>query len=612
MGIKPLDNTTVSNLDFSLGKEVVRHNITGALFSSTIALCNTRSWHGILSIFDQEKEKNKVILSTLDDSVMAGGNTYFLSVRKYPDVYFPLGHQYIEAANYNPYCTIDYRIGDIAILRKEMVLAQNEPTLLIRYTLLSSSMPIKLKIRPIVAFRLADQLIRRSNDFATGNTPIDNGIAYCPNENETPLYMQANCPNEFITAPDWNYNIEYPADHSDGKPYQEDLFMPGFFELQMVSSQEIIFSASMKPQQTKNLADFFRTEAKALPRRISYAGSLQYAASQMFRLDREGYHVIEKMPPSSFKSKDVCGALAGLTLPNNNEDMFCKVARSYFDIGHKVVKGEKSHIFYAPETPLWFVWAIQQYTYKRGDRNEAFKDLLSYVDYVVNGIMENSLRGLTVDRNGLLATVKDKKLVYNVEINAMWYNSLMFFAELNNTRLPEQAVQVERFARKMKNEFLAQFTDKANGTAYFANSVDTDGNKDFTLSPRVLLAYALPYTLADKPMTKLMLPIVEEKLLTPVGLRTIAADDPKYDTEGSITSFYLGFLVEIYLRILGEEGIEKAEKLYRTFDSNLNEVIPPCFYEEYTPKPPYVGKGSPMSAVTIATINRIRQLIDQF
>ncbi|MBQ5512923.1 MAG: hypothetical protein IIT83_04480, partial [Bacteroidales bacterium] len=89
-------------------------------------------------------------------------------------------------------------------------------------------------------------------------------------------------------------------------------------------------------------------------------------------------------------------------------------------------------------------------------------------------------------------------------------------------------------------------------------------------------------------------------------------NNPKYDEEGAISPFNLGFLVELYLRVLGRDGIEKAEGIYRLFDTNLNDVLPPSFYESFSPNPPFVGIGSPMSAVTIATINRIRLLIDQF
>ena len=61
--------------------------------------------------------------------------------------------------------------------------------------------------------------------------------------------MSLNC--EFVTAPDWNYNIEYSEDRMSGLPYQEDLFMPGFFEVDLSPNSSVIFCASTKKQNVE-------------------------------------------------------------------------------------------------------------------------------------------------------------------------------------------------------------------------------------------------------------------------------------------------------------------------------------------------------------------------
>lgn len=599
-----------TDMEYSLGKDIVSHNLLGATSSTTIAMCNSRSWHGILSIYDPKHGRNKVILSTLDDSVVSGGDTYYLSVRKYPDVYFPLGYQYIVAANFNPYATIEYKLGDDALLRKEMVLAEDEATLFVRYTLVSSCRPVTVRIRPIVAYRLVDELRRATHGIYTGNTPVPNGIAYRPDNTEPPLFMQTSVPGEFVTAPDWNYNIEYPKDHREGKPYQEDLFMPGFFEVKLVSSQEFIFCASMMRQNEDKIAEKFKKVTSTLTHLSSYEQCVRYAAAHMFRADNIGFHVVENIPPSHYRSKDVCGALAGLTLPTYDYDMFRKVAHTYIDMYRKGASDD-SNIVYAPETPLWFIWAIQQYTYQQNDRSQIYKDFCPSIEKIINSVINGHMKGLFVDSEGLLSLRRGSKQVYFIEINAMWYNALMFFAELcNSSRLYDKAAQISSLAWKMKRCCLERFylEDKK----YFVDSYDTDGNKDTACRPGQMPAYALPYSLADSDMISAVIPILEEKLVTPVGLRTMEADDPRYATEGSISPFYFGFLADIYIRVLGAEGVEKANGLYHSLDTSLRDVLPTCFYESFTPEPPYEGKGSPMSAVTIANINRISLLVSQF
>lgn len=357
MAEQPLISTMASDMEFSLGKDVICTNRLGASSCTSISLCNSRSWHGILSMYDHLNDQNKVLLSTLDDSVILGSNTYYISVRKYPNVYFPMGYQYISDASFNPYPSIEYTLGNEAVLRKEMILAADEPTLYVRYTLTSADKPAIIHIRPIVAFRLADELRHRDTRIFTANSPIQNGIAYRPNDSEPTLYMQTSKPCDFVTAPDWNYNIEYPIDHRAGRPYQEDLFMPGFFEVTLFSSQEFVFSASLAPQPATALDRKFIDEIPKHKKRISYTSSIIHAAQQMFRTDETGSHVVETIPPTKHRSKDVCGALAGLTLPGNENKLFRDAVETYIDMYNNGLATGNGNVEYAPETPLWFIWS---------------------------------------------------------------------------------------------------------------------------------------------------------------------------------------------------------------------------------------------------------------
>lgn len=607
----PLIPTMSSDMEYSLGKDIISTNIVGASSSTSISLCNSRSWHGILSIYDQEHDRNKILLSTLDDSVLLGGNTYYISVRKYPNVYFPMGYQYISAANYNPYPTIEYSLGNEAVLRKEMVLATYEPTLYIRYTLLSSNKPAQIRIRPIVAFRYIDELRHRDPHIFTANAAIQNGIAYHPNDNEPMLYMQTSIPGDFVTAPDWNYNIEYPIDHKAGRPYQEDLFMPGFFEINLVSSQEFIFCASTIPQQTEGLSQKFAAEISKQKPRLTYDNTVMHASTLMFRNNEMGCHVMETIPPVKHRSKDVCGAMAGLTLPNGDLNLFRKVADTYIEMYRNGLAFGIGEIDFAPETPLWFIWSIQQYAYQQNDRYKIYREYGEIIKRIINDVISSRFNTLYLNTESLLSLKRGEKQVYYLEINAMWYNALMFYAELCcSARFPDEASKSSRLAHIAKLSLMRKFYDEKEG--YFANSLDSDGNKDTTFCVGQLLAFALPYAIVDSDKIAAVLPKIEQKLLTPVGLRTIDPDSPKYATEGFISPFYLGFLAEIYIKVRGADGCQKAKELYSYFDNELNITIPPNFYEKYSPMPPYEGIGAPMSAVTIATINRIRLLLEQF
>lgn len=607
-----LISSMASDMESTLDKDVISHNLVGASSSTSIALCNSRCWHGLLSVYDPQHGRNKVLLSTLDDSVSAGGNTYYLSVRKYPGgVFFPMGYQYISSVSYSPIVAIEYSLGDDTVLRKEILLAGGEATLLVRYSLLAAKNSVRVSIRPIVAFRLADELRRRNLMIFTDSVPVSNGIAYQPNADEPQLYLQTSAVCNFAAAPDWNYNIEYSIDHKEGRPYQEDLFMPGFFDVVLAPGQDFVFSASLKEQRVERLSKMFDEEFKKIPSLFTYEDRLKYAASRMFRVGDVGVYVVEKFPPTGYYSKDVCGALAGLTLPDGDFKTFRAVVDTYIDV-YRSSLAIGSHIKdYAPEAPLWFVWAIQQYTYQHNDHYKVFCEYGESVKRVINDIMRSRMSGLFMDNSGLLALIYDDRQLYYVEINAMWYNALMFYAELCCVaRCYEDANNCSKLARIMKKSFWERF--KIEELGYFADSYDSIGNVDRAFRIGQILAYALPYAAADADQMAAVLPMMEEKLLTPVGMRTMAASDPRYAKEGKISPFYFGFFAELCIRVRGSEGVENVKEIYNTFKDGCNGVVPPCFYEQYSPEPPFEGKGAPLSAVAIATLNRMRLLIRQF
>ncbi len=610
MSGQSFDKNNLLDLRYSLKKDIIKNNLVGASSSTTIVLCNTRSWHGLLSIYDSNTESMKVILSTLDDSIVSGGKTFMLSTRKYPDVFFPLGHQYILSANFNPFTCIEYSIGNI-MLRKEMLICTNEETLLLKYTLMESAQPLKLQIRPIVAFREATTLRRASHDIITGNAPVVNGIGYHLYQDEPYLYMQTSKPSDFVSAPDWNYNIEYEQDHAEGKPYQEDLFMPGFFEIELEQGESVVFCASMKNQNPNTLVDFFKSESYTRMKRHSYEEYVQFAANQMFRECNGECIVVEKMPPSPYFSKDRFGALPGLTLPNGNFDMFEKIARSYLRRYKNGAFGDVDDNNYAPESPFWFIWAVQQYGFQRGNFNTINTIFGPTVQEIVRLCMNNSIPGLYTDINGLVCDSRASVKRYYAEINAMWYNSLLYAHDMAcMTGDTDFANATNKYARMLASAFNTRFVDKSIG--YLADSIDEHGNKDLSCCPGQLVAMALPYPIVSDDKIAKALSEIEQRLVTPVGLRNLSPDDPKFGPDTCITPYYLGFLAELYLKIHGEDGVKKATDIYHAFDSKLIDVQSPNFYEKFSSEPPYEGKGSPLSAVTIASINRIKLLIDQF
>jgi predicted glycogen debranching enzyme len=229
MGYLQFDKSKLINLEYSLNKEFVRSNRAGSYSSTTIVGCNTRKYHGMLVCPDSKTGDKNVLLSSLDVTVVQHEQEFNLGIHKYQgDLYIPRGHKYVRNFEAETIGVTTYRVGGV-VLMKEYLLVEKEEQILIRYTLEEANSPTSLKLKPFLAFRNMHSL-SKANMFAnTKYQNVINGIASKLYEALPSLYMQFNKEVEFISCPDWYYNIEYMEEQKRGYDFKEDLFVPVYF-----------------------------------------------------------------------------------------------------------------------------------------------------------------------------------------------------------------------------------------------------------------------------------------------------------------------------------------------------------------------------------------------
>lgn len=130
------DKTKLINLEYSLSRELIRSNRSGAYASTTIVGCNTRKYHGLLVVPQPNLDDElHVLLSALDETVIQHDAEFNLGLRKYPGGnWYPKGHKYIRDFDSEPIPMAIYRVGGV-VLKRESLLAINDDRMLIRYTL---------------------------------------------------------------------------------------------------------------------------------------------------------------------------------------------------------------------------------------------------------------------------------------------------------------------------------------------------------------------------------------------------------------------------------------------------------------------------------------------
>ena len=534
-----LEKAVMTNLQESLRRELLRTNRSGAYSSSTLVDCNTRKYHGLLVVPVPElDDENHVLLSSLDCTVIQHGAEFNLGLHKYQGNNFsPNGHKYIREFDATKVPTTTYRVGGV-ILKKEVIFQHYEDRILIRYTLEDAHSATTLRFRPFLAFRSVRQFTHENATASREYSQVDNGIKTCMYAGYPDLYMQFSKKNEFIFQPDWYRGVEYPKEQERGYASNEDLYVPGYFEMSIKKGESIIFAGSTSQIKTSSLKKLFDEEVDDRVPRDNFYHCLVTAAHQFhFRDRRSGTmekidkkderYLLAGYPWFKSRARDTFIAVPGLTLAIGERDYFELVMRTAEKGLREFMDGKplsvKIYEIEQPDVPLWAIWAVQQYV-KDAGQEEGFKRYGKLVKDIVKYIEKGGHPNLRLDENGLLysngrdkavtwmnSTANGRPVVprsgYIVEFNALWYNALKFCAALAADQKDDKAVShLEELAAKVKTSFVETFV---NEYGYLLDYVD--GNMmDWSVRPNMIFAVALDYS----PLSQDQMKKVDDQLGT--------------------------------------------------------------------------------------------------
>jgi glycogen debranching enzyme len=147
--------------------------------------------------------------------------------------------------------------------------------------------------------------------------------------------------------------------------------------------------------------------------------------------------------------------------------------------------------------------------------------------------------------------------------------------------------------------------------------IDENNNPDASLRPNQLFAISLPFALIEGEHAKAVLKITEEKLYTPVGLRSLSGDDKKYmgayggDAyqrdlcyhQGTVWSWLLGSYVDALMKVNNDKV--KAKKVIDNFKYHLNEACVGSVSEIFDADAPHYPRGCAAQAWGVAELLRV-------
>jgi len=628
------------NLENSLTKEVLRTNRAGSFSCTTLIGCNTRKYHGLLVCpLPQLDGGRHVLLSSLDETIIQHEREFNLALHKYEgDNYEPKGHKYVTEFVSNPIPTLIYGVGGV-VLSKEKILVSSEPRILIRYTLLDAHSETKIRFKPFLAFRNIHMLSKANLDANTKVRQVDNGIASCMYSGYPDLFIQCSKKCEFISAPDWYYNIEYILEQKRGYDFKEDLFVPGYFETTIKKGESIIVSAGLSEIKANTLKTKFNNEVKNRVPRNSFENCLINSAEQLFVSEGKETRILAGYPWLPARSRDALISLPDLIYKSENPQIYKTVLSTIISqVLSTLTSGSTNMNDYSDcrsDVPLWIVWCIQQLE-KRYPELDVWKEFGKSVKKIMNAYLEHNI-SFRIDDNGMVYNVSDSvantwmnstiqgypvtpRNGYAVETNALWYNAIMYAVEKSKL-LGDRAFGKKwiDLAEKLKNNFIATFWDEERN--YLADYV-TYNFVNTQVRPNQLLACSVDYSMLDKHQIKAVLRVIEEQLMTAYGIRSLSPNDPRYTPHyrgnqdqrefaaynGSVWPWLYAAYVDALAKIQPRMVMPAVEKFLETFDAEMMTAGISCISEMYHGDPPYHGKGAISSALSTAALLHLKRL----
>ena len=645
------ERETWRDLEAALRREWLETNGLGGFASSTIVGLNTRRYHGLLVAATKPPVGRLVLLSKLEETLLIDGKRCDLSANRYPGVIHPQGFHYLKQFRLEPFPVFTYEVEGIEF-EKSVFMIHGENSTVIHYELKKnhpeSPRNVGLEIRPLIAFR---DYHGTTHENSAINPAVQehSGLASVTPYHGLPSLHLAHNAIELRKTGDWYRNFEYDAERERGLDYSEDLFSPFVlcFDLRLRRQASII--ASTEERDVAQVVEYRwaetsrRREARAAsPIEDSFAQSLAAASDQYLVSRGNEKTVIAGYPWFGDWGRDTMIALPGLTLPTGKYEVGRSILRTF---AKHVDQGMLPNRFPdAGETPeyntvdaaLWFFEAARAYLSYTDDLEFVRDDLYPIFADIMSWHVRGTRYGIKVDDSGLLVSgepgvqltwmdAKASDWVVTprggkpVEIQALWYNALCIMEDLASRFGNEAAGKHYRhmaavaqwsFNRLFWNEELGCLYDVVNG-----------GPPDPSIRPNQIFAVSLPHSMLRQDRARRVVEKVEEHLLTPFGLRSLAPSDPQYRGsytggpperdgayhQGTVWPWLLGPFITAYVKANGrsEEARRQAQAWLSPLESHLAEAGLGHISEIFEGDAPHRPCGCIAQAWSVAEILRV-------
>jgi predicted glycogen debranching enzyme len=656
-------------------REWLATNGLGGYASGTACGANTRRYHGLLVAALEPPGQRHVLLSRLDETVIVGGEVYELGANFWSSgSVAPQGYHHLKSFQASPVPTWEYQVG-LGRLVKRVACLPGQNAVAISYRL-EGGPPIRLEMKVLANSRDFHgethghpdwQFRQRMEDLTPDPSPARRGergsgvrspglrIAAWDGAPEWSLTWDRNAEVEYRPGGQWYWGYSYPEEAARGLPSVEDNYCVGFLGARLAPGERLDLLASVEPLTAWPTADELADDADRRRRvLVTQAGlpetpeaeRLIVGADQFLvrRASTDGPTVIAGYHWFGDWGRDTMIALPGLTLTTRRFEEARGILRTfarYVDRGmlpNRFPDGDEAPEYNTVDATLWWFHALDRY-HRACDDDELVREQFPLLAEVVDWHIRGTRHGIRVDpQDGLLLAgepgvqltwmdarigdwVVTPRYGKPVEVNALWFNALSVMARFAD-HLSKDGTEFRYLAARAKNG-MQQFWSERHG--YLYDTIGTDSIGDSSLRPNQLFAFSLPNRAFNRAQGERVLSVVQERLLTPYGPRSLAPGSPGYDGQyagdsyhrdsvyhqGAVWPWLLGAYADALVNVRGltaETRTELRDRIQPLLRHLVHDACLGSVSEIFDGDLPHAPNGAAAQAWSVAELLRIYAL----
>jgi predicted glycogen debranching enzyme len=649
--------------DALLTREWLVTNALGGYASGTIGGASTRRFHGFLIAALPAPLGRTMMFNHLEEVLESPDLCWRLSGDEHGgrEVAFPEEGLLQEFVLENGTPVWRFAMNGIRV-EKRVLMPHLQNTSYIVYRLLEGPPGLQLRLRPSLHFRPHEGLLTGvSQEWQAAIEESGRGLELTDGHDYPPLRLLAFGTGARIEQdPRAFEHVLYRIEKSRGYEHEGTLWSPGVIHIPLNAGQECGIVASVETWPVVKAlpcADAATAENERIGRLLTisrqtdpFAASLVLASDQFLihphtrvadearvramgdepRTVIAGYHWFTDW------GRDTMISLEGLTLVTGRFREAGNILRTFASyirdglIPNLFPEGKHGGLYHTADATMWFFHAIWRYfnaTHDRETIRMLIPKLLDIVDHHIRGTLFN----IHVDpADGLLAqgadgyqlTWMDAKVEgwvvtprrgKAVEINALWYNALRILQQLLlQEKDEENARRMDAYANRARKSFNERFWyDEGQ---YLYDVVDPN---DTALRPNQIFAVSLDFPVLDESRWRVIVDVVQNELLTPVGLRSLCRSNPEYKAaydgdlrsrdaayhQGTVWGWLIGPFIDAWLRVHPKDA-DTALRFLDGFRSELGDACIGTISEVFDAEPPFTPRGCAAQAWSVAEVLR--------